>query len=78
MPGAIASIAPTNAPILKRKVPASEDAVPAICGKSSRITAMALDEIMAIQPRYTATPITNAQNPRPIALTASNHNPMTN
>ncbi|MNF12521.1 hypothetical protein D3C76_1771920 [compost metagenome] len=51
LPGAIASIAPTNAPMLKRKVPAREDAVPAICGKSSRITAMAFEEIMAIHPR---------------------------
>ena len=41
---AIDSSAPTMAPIPKRNVPASEEAVPAICGNSSRITAIALEE----------------------------------
>jgi len=51
LPGAIDSTAPTSAPMLKRNVPAREDAVPAICGKSSSITAMALEEIIAMHPR---------------------------
>ena len=61
---AIDSSAPTMAPIPKRNVPASEEAVPAICGNSSRITAIALEETIETQPMNAATPNTSAQNPR--------------
>ena len=60
---AIDSIAPTIAPMPKRKVPASDDAVPAICGNSSRITAIALEETIDTQPINAAMPSTNDQNP---------------
>lgn len=62
---AIDSSAPTMAPIPKRNVPASEEAVPAICGNSSRITAIALEETIETQPMNAATPNTSAQNPTP-------------
>ena len=47
---ASANNVPTTAPRLKRNVPASDEAVPAICGKSSKITAIAFDVIIAIHP----------------------------
>lgn len=60
---AIDSNAPIIAPIPKRNVPASDDAVPAICGNSSRITAMALEETIDTQPTNAATPTTSDQKP---------------
>ena len=69
---AIESNAPTIAPMPKRNVPAREEAVPAMCGNSSRITAIALDDTIDTQPTKAATPTTSAQKPTPRnALTTS-------
>src|SRR5690606_33139993 len=83
---AVESSAPTIAPIPKRNVPASDEAVPAICGNSSRITAIALDETIDTQPTNAATPTTSAQKPTPsnalntsqIAITNWIHSPARN
>ncbi len=72
------SNAPTIAPIPKRKVPANEDAVPAICGNSSKMTAIALDETIDTQPTNAATPTTSAQNPMPISALKTIHTAIAN
>lgn len=61
---AIDSNAPTMAPMPKRNVPASDEAVPAICGNSSRITAIALEETIDTQPTKAATPPPAPRSPR--------------
>lgn len=67
------SNAPTIAPMPKRKVPASEDAVPAIWGNSSRMTAIALDDTIDTHPTNAATPTTSDQNPRPSSALMTIH-----
>lgn len=70
--------APVNAPIPKRNVPANEEAVPAMWGNSSSITAIAFEEIIETHPIKIATPRTSDQKPMSRLALTTNHIAITN